>query len=176
MKDVENGVAISLESLPTDICSHIITDKQWLQENILCLLSNAVKYSCGGEVRLSVSVTSTIPEGCGGHGKEDDDYNTIASRDYNAYTWAALPLSRSSQSILNLPNNTSYLRVEVEDQMALVSLKRQRLRRLTPSNWQQRYTNTAVPLRSSLPLQIISIHLSSPPRCWLSRLSQQLLG
>eukprot|EP00981_Chlorochromonas_danica_P014945 scaffold9563_cov92-Ochromonas_danica.AAC.1 len=42
MKDVENGVAISLESLPPEICSHIITDKQWLQENILCLLSNAV--------------------------------------------------------------------------------------------------------------------------------------
>ena len=32
------------------ICSHIITDKRWLQENILCLLSNAVKYSAGGEV------------------------------------------------------------------------------------------------------------------------------
>eukprot|EP01039_Chlorochromonas_danica_P005324 gene5324-biopygen2639 len=114
MKDVENGVAISLESLPTDICSHIITDKQWLQENILCLLSNAVKYSCGGEVRLSVSVTSTIPEGCA-QCKADGNCNTVASRDYNAYTWAALSLSRSSKSSRNLPVNTSYLLIEVED-------------------------------------------------------------
>eukprot|EP00981_Chlorochromonas_danica_P014622 scaffold8452_cov185-Ochromonas_danica.AAC.4 len=114
MKDVENGVAITLESLPTDICSHIITDKQWLQENILCLLSNAVKYSCGGEVRLSVSVTSTIPEECA-HCKEYDNCSAIASRDYNAYTWAALPLSLNSKSSQNLQMNTSYLRIEVED-------------------------------------------------------------
>lgn len=38
------------------ICSHIITDKQWLQENVLCLLSNAVKYSSGGDVSVTVSL------------------------------------------------------------------------------------------------------------------------
>jgi CheY-like chemotaxis protein len=38
------------------ICSHIITDKQWLQENILCLLSNAVKYSSEGTVTINVSL------------------------------------------------------------------------------------------------------------------------
>eukprot|EP00981_Chlorochromonas_danica_P012464 scaffold4964_cov248-Ochromonas_danica.AAC.10 len=108
MRDVENGVAISLESLPTVIYSHIITDKQWLQESILCLLSNAVKYSYGGEVRLSVSVTSTIPEECG-------HCNTAASQDYNAYTWAALSVSRSSKSSQNTLINTFYLRIEVED-------------------------------------------------------------
>ncbi len=41
-----------------DICSHIITDKQWLQENVLCLLSNAVKYSAGGEVTIKVTKIS----------------------------------------------------------------------------------------------------------------------
>jgi hypothetical protein len=40
----ESIIELDLESL-TKICSHIITDKQWLQENILCLLSNAEKYS-----------------------------------------------------------------------------------------------------------------------------------
>jgi signal transduction histidine kinase/CheY-like chemotaxis protein len=39
-----------------EICSHIITDKQWLQENILCLLSNAVKYSSKGMVSISVKL------------------------------------------------------------------------------------------------------------------------
>ena len=38
------------------LCSHIITDRQWLQENLLCLLSNAVKYSSKGEVTISVSL------------------------------------------------------------------------------------------------------------------------
>ncbi len=41
------------------ICSHIVTDKQWLQENILCLLSNAVKYSVEGNVHVTVSLQST---------------------------------------------------------------------------------------------------------------------
>ncbi len=49
------------------ICSHIITDKQWLQENILCLLSNAVKYSASGTVTVSYYLESklflqTVPE------------------------------------------------------------------------------------------------------------------
>ena len=38
------------------ICSHVITDKQWLQENLLCLLSNAVKYTSEGDVTISVTL------------------------------------------------------------------------------------------------------------------------
>eukprot|EP00981_Chlorochromonas_danica_P004246 scaffold858_cov171-Ochromonas_danica.AAC.2 len=56
MQDVQQRIKIVLEPWPHDeICSHIITDKQWLQENILCLLSNAVKYSIEGEVRVRIS-------------------------------------------------------------------------------------------------------------------------
>ena len=36
------------------VCSFIVTDKQWLQENILCLLSNAVKYSSKGSITIEV--------------------------------------------------------------------------------------------------------------------------
>eukprot|EP00981_Chlorochromonas_danica_P003271 scaffold634_cov185-Ochromonas_danica.AAC.8 len=56
MKDIQQRVLIVLDPLPQEICSHIITDKQWLQENVLCLLSNAVKYSSGGEVRVMLKV------------------------------------------------------------------------------------------------------------------------
>ena len=38
------------------ISSHIITDKQWFQENIICLLSNAVKYSSEGTVTISMTL------------------------------------------------------------------------------------------------------------------------
>ncbi len=59
MTNIQNKIKISL--LPYEkqkLCSHIITDKQWLQENILCLLSNAVKYSAGGEVSIRVKKLS----------------------------------------------------------------------------------------------------------------------
>jgi CheY-like chemotaxis protein len=55
MKDIQNRINISMVPYNEDeICSHVITDKQWLQENILCLLSNAVKYSSSGEVSVRV--------------------------------------------------------------------------------------------------------------------------
>jgi hypothetical protein len=40
----KNGATIILDPIPNNICTHIITDYQWLVENILCLTSNAVKY------------------------------------------------------------------------------------------------------------------------------------
>lgn len=55
MTNIQNKVAIKLSPIGKEICSYIITDKQWLQENALCLLSNAVKYSNGGEVTVTVS-------------------------------------------------------------------------------------------------------------------------
>eukprot|EP01039_Chlorochromonas_danica_P001269 gene1269-1385_t len=60
MKDIQNHIAITLQPIPTTICPHILTDKQWLQENVLCLLSNAVKYSSGGHVVITVSLDTTI--------------------------------------------------------------------------------------------------------------------
>jgi len=58
MKNIQERVSIELEPIDRNICSHIITDKQWLQENILCLLSNAVKYSNDGNVSISVCLTN----------------------------------------------------------------------------------------------------------------------
>jgi signal transduction histidine kinase len=61
MKNIQNRIKIELLPLSPEICSHIITDKQWLQENLLCLLSNAVKYSSEGTVSISVSITHHTP-------------------------------------------------------------------------------------------------------------------
>jgi signal transduction histidine kinase/CheY-like chemotaxis protein len=47
--------------LELGICSHIITDKHWLSENVLCLLSNAIKFGGSGVVDVRVQViNSTI--------------------------------------------------------------------------------------------------------------------
>ncbi len=56
MRNIQERIEIKLEPLTEGTCSHIITDKQWLQENILCLLSNAVKYSTEGEVKISTTL------------------------------------------------------------------------------------------------------------------------
>ncbi|RYH29111.1 response regulator [archaeon] len=55
MKDIQSRINIVLKPIDADICMYIITDKQWLQENVLCLLSNAVKYSLEGTVTITVT-------------------------------------------------------------------------------------------------------------------------
>jgi hypothetical protein len=61
MKGFQNKINIQLNVIPRGICTQVITDKQWLQENILCLLSNAVKYSAKGTVTISVKLVRTTP-------------------------------------------------------------------------------------------------------------------
>ena len=48
----KSRVPIVFEPLPSNICSHIITDRQWLIENILCLVSNATKFTMHGSVTV----------------------------------------------------------------------------------------------------------------------------
>jgi CheY-like chemotaxis protein len=60
MRNIQNKVSIELRPLDSTLCSHVITDKQWLQENLLCLLSNAVKYSSEGQVTIAVSLQARV--------------------------------------------------------------------------------------------------------------------
>ena len=43
------GRQLIMHPLPTNLCAHIISDSHWLLENLLCLISNAVKYSDSGD-------------------------------------------------------------------------------------------------------------------------------
>jgi CheY-like chemotaxis protein len=66
MKDMQSRIAVELLPSPSTICSYVITDKQWLQENLFCLISNAVKYSSNGSsvsVVASVTRIDQLPEG-----------------------------------------------------------------------------------------------------------------
>ena len=51
---------MKLLRLDSHIASHVITDMQWLQENILCLLSNAIKYSIRGTVEIKIKLLAPI--------------------------------------------------------------------------------------------------------------------
>ena len=55
MQAIQTRIIIEDISISDEICSHIITDKQWLQENMICLLSNAVKYSSEGKITVTVT-------------------------------------------------------------------------------------------------------------------------
>lgn len=70
IQDVQAQVEIELLDLPRSLCHFIITDKQWLQENLLCLLSNAVKYSHKGKVQVRISLETYSEEE-----KNDGDYD-----------------------------------------------------------------------------------------------------
>ena len=50
------SIDIHIKQINEGVCSHIITDKQWLIENLLCLLSNAAKYSHKGHVDIAVAL------------------------------------------------------------------------------------------------------------------------
>jgi signal transduction histidine kinase len=54
------AVSITLAPLPNEVCPLVITDKLWLSENALCLLSNAVNYSDGGAIFMKISL-HTLP-------------------------------------------------------------------------------------------------------------------
>ena len=47
---------IVVHPVDKDICAHIISDQHWLSENVLCLLSNAIKYSDDGVVDVRISL------------------------------------------------------------------------------------------------------------------------
>ena len=56
MHHVQSTRTITVHSIDSRICSHLISDKHWLSENVLCLLSNALKYSDDGAVDLRISL------------------------------------------------------------------------------------------------------------------------
>ena len=53
---LQSETRIVVNTIPVEVCPFVITDKQWLMENILSLLSNAVKFSTGGVVNIYMSI------------------------------------------------------------------------------------------------------------------------
>jgi signal transduction histidine kinase len=56
-------VPIVVSPIPASIHNQIYTDKQWLMENMLCLLSNAQKFTTEGEIRIRCSLQSPLEGG-----------------------------------------------------------------------------------------------------------------
>jgi signal transduction histidine kinase len=58
VSNLQTAGYIVVTPLPEAMCPFLISDKHWLCENVLCLLSNAVKYSDGGRVDV---ITELMP-------------------------------------------------------------------------------------------------------------------
>ena len=85
---LQSSRTIVVQPFGTRICSHLISDKHWFIENVLCLLSNAVKYSDNGVVDVRIRLIDSNPRDptsvgemsfmqCGDH--TDDTKNSKSS-------------------------------------------------------------------------------------------------
>jgi signal transduction histidine kinase len=52
----DGSITLEFQPFPSDVFPMIISDQRWVEENLLCLLSNAVKYSSQGVVSAGVSL------------------------------------------------------------------------------------------------------------------------
>ena len=58
---IPTGRHLNIHPLPTDLCPMVISDSHWLLENLLCLTSNAIKYSDSDDIDLFVTLEPLKP-------------------------------------------------------------------------------------------------------------------
>ena len=128
MESVQSESTIGMEPLPSSIHPQIITDLHWLRENVLCLVSNALKYSDNGTaVVLIVDLVtkSQLQAHCSMHG--DDVIKTTPSSDTLDLTDAAAagtgavtatapaPASAPAAAAEDIPNPSLFVRITIID-------------------------------------------------------------
>lgn len=107
MGSLQSKVSIRVLPYPFELSpgTHIITDKMWLMENFLCLLSNAVKYSLEDStvtVKISIRNYSSVRS----FHHNDEDSISDDTRGVDASKDASPPLS-FARSAVYLSNRTS---------------------------------------------------------------------
>eukprot|EP00981_Chlorochromonas_danica_P005753 scaffold1187_cov181-Ochromonas_danica.AAC.17 len=112
--DMLSSNSIALLPLPEDMAVFICTDKQWLTENILCLIANGIKYSMGGPVTVRVCLEDRKSEdnelSSSGMTNEDHYLRTITASTYNN-----VDLGCKEDDISSSEPFDRYVRIEVED-------------------------------------------------------------
>ena len=79
---LQSARTITVHPFDTGVCSHVISDKHWLRENALCLLSNAMKYSHDGAVDLRIKLihATADPSGSSNQNKYFSDSSRTSCR------------------------------------------------------------------------------------------------
>ena len=89
-----------------DISKYIISDKQWIIENVLCLLSNAVKYSEKGDIGVKLSlIKEPHTERMKERSSSNSSISSISSGDTTTTTTTTNSLSPFS----------TFLKIEIKD-------------------------------------------------------------
>lgn len=132
----DSEVLVVTEPFPSNLCLNILTDPQWLRENLLCLVSNAQKFTSVGKITIRCFLEfkenhdpQAPPLFC--HGISQRSYQKILSSSaLYPLTNGSNPISRgpSADRQFRFPLGTpspshrsssttqfQYLRVEVED-------------------------------------------------------------
>ncbi len=117
MKNMQQKIEIILNPLPANLCRCAITDKQWLQENVLCLLSNAVKYSAEGTVTIGVSIEEYLVKSCASPSTPIESLHHkiqhVSEEETNINPSPQQVTNESSQEVQT--ELMPFLRIEVED-------------------------------------------------------------
>ncbi len=109
MRNMQQKIGINVNPIPDELCQYLITDKQWLQENLLCLLSNAVKYSAEGDVTISICMDEyySFPSlaTCGGtntvdecSGNEESMHSTLSGKFVDRKSLTVVPSANAFYS------------------------------------------------------------------------------
>ena len=101
MREIQSKIKIEFVPINRTICSHVVTDKQWFQENMLCLLSNAVKYSSEGTVTILITTVNPLSLPANAKGRLRND---LSRR--NATNSIDKKLHRSISNIINRTNSS----------------------------------------------------------------------
>lgn len=111
--DMLSSNSIALLPLPEDMTVFICTDKQWLTENILCLIANGIKYSMGGPVTVRVCLEERKGEDneLSSNGMTYEDHYL---RSTTASTCNNVDLGCKEDDI-SFESFDRYVRIEVED-------------------------------------------------------------
>ena len=121
MQNMQSRILLNLPtSLPDVICPFIITDRQWLQENVLCLLSNAIKYSPDGsvDVRISLDDYPLKEDACVllENDEEDESAKSSTKSEYSKLVVDSVFVERVGTSEKSEQKQMRpYIRIEVED-------------------------------------------------------------
>jgi signal transduction histidine kinase len=63
IKNIQSDRLIVVHPFDKIMCAHLVSDKHWLTENMLCLLSNAIKYGDKGHVDVHIEVINAPTHG-----------------------------------------------------------------------------------------------------------------
>jgi CheY-like chemotaxis protein/signal transduction histidine kinase len=110
-KSSNNGVPVVLKPFPPDMCDHVITDTQWFSENVLCLVSNAQKFTTDGVIEISCRVVPKTNNSLAHGGSTSSNLSSFIKnslRQVDALSHNLGPAATAAEEYV--------IRVEVEDE------------------------------------------------------------